>query len=102
MTINICKLYYSIPFGNMASAFIYHPSNLGNILQSFPNSFIYRWTTRFVQPLICMRVTTISNNYVNKLHNQFIMGLFGFKEVGGSDEVSFPTSAIHPNTGIGK
>ena len=27
------------------------------------------------------------------------MVLFGFKEVGGSREVSFITSAIHPNTG---
>ena len=27
-----------------------------------------------------------------------VMGLFGFKEVGRSEEVSFLTSTVHPNT----
>jgi len=47
------------------------------------------------------RTLRMGNNNLKILNLQelFTKGLFGLKEVGGSEEVSFPISAVHPNTG---
>ena len=44
------------------------------------------------------RTLRMGNNNLKILNLQelFTKGLFGLKEVGGSEEVSFPTSAVHP------
>ena len=43
----------------------------------------------------------ISSSFVENFEEIIIVikGLFGFKEVGGSEEVSFLTYVVHPNTG---